>query len=224
MKGGSPALVVAVVIVAGLVGLAWVVAPLTGREASPSVAAVPSGLDARTSSPIGTPRATPSPAPTSTAEPTPSPTASPSPSPTPTETPAPEETLDPRLAYAAFLAHLDDARTIASDLSQGLLASAQAGDEAATRATARQMLSFADDQRVWLAGNPPADCYRKAHTAASEFVEAYARVADLAIEWADADAGLDKLAALARLGVAGDAAGAALDALVKALGKSTCLD
>lgn len=55
-------------------------------------------------------------------------------------------------------------------------------------------------------------------------MEAYARVADLAIEWADADAGLDKLAALARLGVAGDAAGAALDALVKALGKSTCLD
>lgn len=218
---------VAVLAVIAVILLVRVVTMGSGAGAAGSAAPSASAVAAASASDTVA-SASPSPGPSTSLAPTPSPSPTPSPtptatpSPTPTETPTPEETLDPRVAYAAFLAHLDDARTQASDLSQRLLASAEAGDEAPARDTAVQMLAFADEQRDWLAANPPAGCYKKAHIAANDMVEAYATVADLAIEWADADKGFDKLTALAKLGVAGDDARTTLDALVKALGKTTC--
>jgi len=128
------------------------------------------------------------------------------------------------VAYAAFLVELDEARTEGADLNGRLLVAAEAGDTAMVRSTALDILAFADRERDWLAASPPARCYRGAHRAARDLIEAYATVAERSIEWADADKGLDRLAALARVGVAGDGARTALDALVTALGKVTCLD
>lgn len=162
----------------------------------------------------------PSPSPS----PSPLPTASPTPSAQPNPTDGPDATLDPRVAYAAFLVELDEARTEGADLNGRLLVAAEAGDTAMVRSTALDILAFADRERDWLAASPPARCYRGAHRAARDLIEAYATVAERSIEWADADNGLDRLAALARVGVAGDGARTALDALVTALGKVTCLD
>ncbi len=185
-----------------------------------SVASSPSSPSSPVVDPSQGPASSPSSPPPS---PSPLPTASPQ-SAQPNPTDGPDGTLDPRLAYAAFLVELDEARTEGADLNRRLLVAADVGDTVMVRSTALDIIAFADRERDWLAASPPARCYRGAHRAAQDLIEAYATVAERAIEWADADKGLDRLAALARVGVAGEGARTALVALVTALGKVTCLD
>jgi hypothetical protein len=214
MTRGTLALVASLAI--GIV-LAWalvarVIAPALDGEADAS----PSPLAVASSSPAPTPRA-----PTPTAAPTASPNPTPTSTPRPTE--RPEATGDPRLAYAEFLAQLDEDRKTVSTMTDRLVAAADAGDRDTVRDTAGDILQFADGERVWLAGHPPADCYATAHAAAGTMLEAYATVAERAIDWADAEAGLDSLAALGDVLAAGSSARDALATLVTALDAATCL-
>jgi hypothetical protein len=200
---------------------------VTGADAVASDRAPSSGPsnavigDVASASPTGTATAEPpTPAPTATAEPT----ATDTPKPAPTGSPrGSDATDDPRLRYAEFLVRLDDARTEVAPLNAAISDAAKTGDKDTVRATAVDILQFADRERDWLVGHPPADCYTAAHDAAGAMLEAYATVADRAIDWTGAKAGLGALQALARVAEAADDAQTALRDLGRALESTTCL-
>jgi hypothetical protein len=150
----------------------------------------------------------------------PSSTGTPKPAPTRTSRPA-DPPGDPRLLYAEFLLRLDDARDEVAPLNAALTTAAQTGDKPVVRDTSVDILRFADRERDWLAGHPPADCYAGAHEAAGSMLEAYATVADRAIDWT-ARTGLAALQALARVAEAADDAQVALTELAHALETTTC--
>ncbi len=158
-------------------------------------------------SPSDATAATDAPAPTETAEPT----------------EAPDAPSDPRLAYAEFLLRLDAARAEVQDLNATIVVAAEAGDKPTVRAAAVDILQFADRERDWLLTHPPAACYADAHDAAGAMLEAYATVAERAIDWADADTGLETLDALAEVVTAAGDARVALDVLAGELEGTACL-
>ena len=223
MTSGRVALVGGFAIIAVL---AWVAVTRFVLPASADDGAVPTGSSASTNPSSGAvaseaPGRSASPVPITSSRPSSTPTATPTATPKPTKRPT--TTGDPRVAYAAFLARLDDARRTATDLADGLAAAVQAGDRATARATAVDILRFADGEHDWLKAHPPADCYAAAHDAAGSMVEAYATVADRAIDWVDAPAGLAALDALGKVLAAGADARDAASSLAGALEASTCL-
>jgi hypothetical protein len=184
----------------------------TAAVASPPVSAEPLGTASPTTTPepdepsTGPTDATDTPTPTETAEPT----------------EAPDPPSDPRLAYAEFLLHLDAARAEVQDLNATLVTAAENGDQATVRAVSVDILQFADRERDWLLTHPPAACYADAHDAAGAMLEAYATVAERAIDWADADTGLEALDALADVVTAAGDARVALEALAQELEVTAC--
>ncbi len=217
----GPAILLALGLVVLVLG--WVVLTRDGST-PPSGSASPGPSAAIASDPAVSPHATPPPTPTP--EPTPDPTAEPTATPTdppPTAAPTerPTKTEDPQVSYVRFLARLTEDRSTVADLNQRLADAGEGGDRATARATAVEILQFADGERDWLSAHPPADCYAAAHAVASSMLDAYATVADRAIAWADAE-GLEALGALADLVTAGDTARDALAHLVTALEQTTC--
>jgi hypothetical protein len=150
----------------------------------------------------------------------PSPTSRPTVVPTRTPRP-PAPSGEARLLYAEFLTRLDDDRATVGPLNAALTSAAQTGDKPAVRETAVDILQFADGERDWLLGHPPADCYATAHDAAGSMLEAYATVADRAIEWTNRT-GFAALQALARVAEAADDAQAELARLAEALETTSC--
>ncbi len=146
---------------------------------------------------------------------------------TPTATPAgadpPVPTEDPRLRYLAFRLRLGDAGAAAAAYGEALLAAAEDGDRATVRSTSVDILQSTDGERDWLLAHPPATCYAPAHAAAMRMLEAYANVAEHAIDWTDATPGLDALDALVALADAGTVASDALAVLAGELEAATCL-
>lgn len=145
--------------------------------------------------------------------------------PTPTETAEPTvapDPTDPRLAYAEFLVRLDAARAEVQDLNETIVVAAEADDKPTVRAAAVDILQFADRERDWLLAHPPAACFADAHDAAGAMLEAYAAVAERAIDWVDADAGLETLDALADVVTAAGDARVALETLAQELEATSC--
>ncbi len=146
--------------------------------------------------------------------------------PTPTETAepteAPDPPSDPRLAYAEFLLRLDAARAEVQDLNATIVVAAEADDKPTVRTAAVDILQFADRERDWLLTHPPAACYADAHDAAGAMSEAYATVAERAIDWVDADAGLETLDALAAVVTAAGDARVALETFAQELEATAC--
>jgi hypothetical protein len=142
----------------------------------------------------------------------------------PDPTAALDPSVDPRLAFAEFLLRLEAARGEVQDLNATLIAAAEDGDPATVRATAVDILQFADGERDWLLAHPPAACYADAHEAAGTMLEAYATVAERAIDWVDADPGLEALDALADVLAAAEEARDALIDLGRDLEAATCRD
>jgi hypothetical protein len=216
---GSLALAVLVVwaLVAGLLlpALTGTAPPSAAAEATPAERS-PTPVPTATSTATAT-----DPGPTATAATADPPTADP---PTTDPTDGADPTLDPRLAFAEFLLRLDAARVEVQDLNATLVAAAEDGDPATVRATAVDILQFADGERDWLLAHPPAACYADAHEAAGTMVEAYATVAERAIDWVDADPGLDALDALADVLAAAEVARDALGDLGRDLEAATCRD
>jgi hypothetical protein len=219
---GSLALVILVVwaIVARLM-----LPALSGAaDAAPSTSASSGASPAVTAAPSASALAAATPTP-ALAEPSPSPTiATDAPTPTQTDDPTgePDSPTDPRLAYAEFLLRLAAARADVQDLNAALVVAAENGDTTTVRATAVDILQFADRERDWLLTHPPAACYADAHDAAGAMLEAYATVAERAIDWADADTGLETLDALAEVLTAAGEARVALDDLAQELEAATC--
>jgi hypothetical protein len=227
MTSGRIALVAGVAII---VVLAWVavtrsVVPATagdGAAASAALATSPSSVVGASSVPSeASPITVPSGEPSASAAPSPTPAGTPRPSSKPTR--GPSTTDDPRVAYAAFLARLDDDRRTATDHADQLVAAIEDGDRAAARSTAVDILQFADGEHDWLTAHPPADCYIAAHDAAGSMVEAYATVADRALDWVEAAPGLATLDALGKVIGAGSDASDAAATLAGSLEASTCL-
>lgn len=217
----------AVVVLVAWAAIGRSVLPLFDRSASPSasppLAAVASASpDAQM--PSTAPTEVPSRAPTlSPSPPSATPATDPPPE-APRATAAPEApgaADDSREWYVAFLKRLDDARADVQGSSETLVGAAEAGDQAAVRAAAVDILQFADRERDWLLAHPPADCYASAHASAGMMLEAYATVAERAIDWVDAD-GLQALDALAGVLVAASEARATLGDLAGELEATTC--
>ena len=194
------------------------------------VAVVGRGRDRGGSAQVEAPTPTAAVAPTSraTAIPTPAPTPVPTSAPTVASSPAPPVTAAPRssgptrLAYAAFLARVNDDRATVNGLNSALSASAETQDADAVRRAAVDILDFVDIERDWLREHPPAACYAVAHAAANAMLDAYGTAADAFIAWAATGGGL---AGLAALGQALDTAQGAADALTSfgtVLGATRC--
>ena len=145
--------------------------------------------------------------PTVTSGPPPTPTAPPTPEPTPTAVPTaePAPPEDARLAYAAFLSRLNDARAKAEALNASLRAAGETGSSDGVRSVAVEILDFVDEERDWLRDHPPAACYADAHASAQAMVTAYGTVGEESLRWAAAE-GLDVVAALAAVYEAAEAA------------------
>jgi hypothetical protein len=205
--------IVLAAVVLGAVGWAWARSrdPAT---ASPSPgSSAPAGPSGSALAAIATPSPTPSTVPS--ARPTASAT-------TPPRTSPPRATGDPRLAYAEFLLRLNDDRATVERLNATLTDAVKSTDTDATQAAAVNILDFVDQERVWLIGHPPADCYAAAHDAALSMLEAYGTAAERFVDWAATGGGLGGLPAL---GTALDAANVATDALTAlghALEGTTC--
>jgi hypothetical protein len=194
---------------------------IAAASPTPSAAAAPSPSLAPTALPTVSPTLEPA-----TTGPTTEPTfaATPEPTDTPTRSPhLPEPSGDPRLLYAEFLLRLDDARAEVAPLNTALVRAARVGNATGVKSAAVAILQFTDRERDWLLGHPPTACYANAHEAAGSMLEAYATVADRAIEWTTAETGLPALEALTRVLAATDEAQAALIELGEALESSTCL-
>ena len=188
-----------------------------GRGSPAGVADVsPSPSASSTATPTVTPPATPSPSPSVIA---------PTPTPTPTTAPAttpPRASGPPLLAWAEFLARLNQDRSTVEGLNAALTTAAQAQDPDAVKAASVDILDFVDGERDWLRDHPPADCYSAAHAAAAAMLDAYGTAADRFIDWSASGGGL---AGLPDLGVALDAADsarAAFESFVAALEGTTC--
>ncbi len=216
------------VLVGGVVIVAVIavgaLAAVTTRQpdASPAPSAEPSPTASVGQAASGTPRdATPSPTVLlETPDATPIPTATVDPTPRPT--PRPRTTGDPGLAYAEFLRRANDDRSTAEALTRALTAAVEDQDRDAVRAASVDILAFADSERDWLLGHPPAACYADAHDGATAMLVAYGTAADRFIAWSDAAPGFESLAALALAAQAADAARDALAAFVQALEATTC--
>jgi hypothetical protein len=142
---------------------------------------------------------------------------------TPESTPAASTSTDEtRSRFRAFVTRLETDRRRVAELNDALLTGARADDPGVVRSAAVDILQFADGERDWLLAHPPADCYAAAHAAAGSMLEAYATVADRAIDWVDAEPGLAALDALAAVFVAASSAQDAVPALTGALEASTC--
>ena len=185
-------------------------------------------------SPAGVSEVSPSPSASSGATPsrTPSPTPTPSPSlvvatPAPTPTPAPPTTPPrasgpPLLAWAEFLARLNQDRSTVEGLNAALTTAAQAQDPDAVKAASVDILDFVDVERDWLRDHPPADCYAAAHGAAAAMLDAYGTAADRFIDWSASGGGLAGLPALGVALEAADTARAAFETFVAALEATSC--
>ena len=168
------------------------------------------------------PTATPSPAGSATASPA---APEPTPEPAPTTAPAtrpPRATGPPLLAWAEFLAHLNEARSTVEGLNGALTRAAEAQDADAVRAASVDILDFVDVERDWLRDHPPADCYAEAHGAASAMLDAYGTAAERFIDWSSSGGGLAGLPALGVAVEAAETARAAFTAFVAALEGTTC--
>jgi len=150
------------------------------------------------------------------------------PAPTPVPTPAPIVTAAPRasgparLAFAAFLARVNDDRATVNGLNSALSAAAETQDTDAVRRAAVDILDFVDVERDWLREQPPAECYAAAHTAANAMLDAYGTAADRFIDWAAAGGGLAGVTALAAAVDAAQAAGDSLAAFGTTLTATRC--
>jgi hypothetical protein len=189
-------------------------------SASAQGSAAGSGVASVTVSPSATATATPS------VPPSPQPEASPAiPAPTPSRAPAtapPRASGPPRLAWAEFLAHLNEDRATVEGLNAALTTAAQAQDAAAVRVAAVDILDFVDVERDWLRDHPPADCYADAHAAATVMLDAYGTAADRFIDWTETGGGIGGLPALGDAVTAAEAARSAFATFVTALEATTC--
>ena len=128
----------------------------------------------------------------------------------------------PRLAWAEFLAHLNEDRSTVDGLNTALTTAAQAQDTDAVKAASVDILDFVDVERDWLRDHPPADCYAAAHGAAAAMLDAYGTAADRFIDWTTTGGGLGGLPALGDAVAAADTARAAFETFVAALEGTTC--
>jgi hypothetical protein len=188
--------------------------PTGSTTARPSPSAPNSDATATT----GT--STPSALPSATAS-TPTTTPEPAPSRAPVTTP-PRASGPPLLAWAEFLAHLNEARSTVEGLNAALTRAAQAQDVDAVKAASIDILDFVDVERDWLREHPPADCYAEAHGTAAAMLDAYGTAADRFIDWTTSGGGLGGLPALGVAVDAAETARAAFASFVTALEGTTC--
>jgi len=141
--------------------------------------------------------------------------------PAPSKAP-PRASGPPRLAWAAFLARLNEDRSTVEGLNAALTTAAQAQDPDAVKAASVDILDFVDVERDWLRDHPPADCYAAAHGAAAAMLDAYGTAADRFIDWTATGGGLGGLPALGDAVAAADSARAAFETFVAALESTTC--
>jgi hypothetical protein len=141
--------------------------------------------------------------------------------PAPSKAP-PRASGPPRLAWAEFLAHLNEDRSTVDGLNAALTTAAQAQDVGAVKAASVDILDFVDVERDWLRDHPPADCYAAAHGAAAAMLDAYGTAADRFIDWTTTGGGLGGLPALGAAVDAADTARAAFETFVSALEGTTC--
>ena len=214
MSKGTGALFVVLAVSAVAVWVA-LLSQLLGSSSS----AGPSGSSSVAAASHRTPTATPS------ARRSSAPSASPAPrrsaSPSSKATAAPRATGDPRVAYAEFLLHLDDARQTAQQLNDDLRQTGESGDTAGVVQAAHDIQALATRERRWLKGHPPADCYADVHAATGDLLDAYDEVARLALVWTEAS-GLGVFGALQDLATAVQTAGAAATAVGDAASTTTC--
>ena len=141
--------------------------------------------------------------------------------PVPSKAP-PRASGPPRLAWAAFLARLNEDRSTVEGLNAALTTAAQAQDPDAVKAASVAILDFVDVERDWLRDHPPADCYAAAHGAAAAMLDAYGTAADRFVDWTTTGGGLGGLPALGDAVAAADTARAAFETFVTALEGTTC--
>ena len=141
--------------------------------------------------------------------------------PAPSKAP-PRASGPPRLAWAKFLARLNEDRSTVDGLNAALTTAAQSQDTDAVKAASVDILDFVDAERDWLRDHPPADCYADAHGAAAAMLDAYGAAADRFIAWTTTGGGLGGLPALGDAVAAADAARAAFETFVAALEGTTC--
>jgi len=201
-----------------LVATFWRGSPTGSTDASPSLSAPSPHATATmgTSTPSGLPSATAStPATASTTTPGPAPSRAPATAP-------PRASGPPLLAWAEFLAHLNEDRSTVEGLNAALTTAAQAQDADAVKAASVDILDFVDVERDWLREHPPADCYAAAHGAAAAMLDAYGTAAERFIDWTTTGGGLGGLPALGDAVKAADTARAAFETFVAALERTTC--
>jgi hypothetical protein len=186
----------------------------TGDIASPS-ASIPSAT--ASASPLPSVEPSPSVTAATSAATTPAPPSSTAPASAP-----PRASGPPLLAWAEFLARLNEDRSTVESLNVALTAAAQAQDPTAVKAASVDILDFVDVERDWLREHPPADCYAAAHGAASAMLDAYATAADRFIDWSASGGGLGGLPALGVALDAADTARAAFETFIAALERTTC--
>jgi hypothetical protein len=143
------------------------------------------------------------------------------PAPAPSKAP-PRASGPPRLAWAQFLAHLNEDRATVDGLNAALTTAAQNQDVDAVKAASVDILDFVDVERDWLRDHPPADCYAAAHGAAAAMLDAYGAAADRFVDWTTTGGGLGGLPALGDAVGAADTARAAFETFVAALEGTTC--
>ncbi len=213
-------------LIGGLAIIAVVVwAVLLGQVFRGSTPAAPSGVAQASpapSSPAASARSAASPRPSTTsARPS---AAAASTDPAPTDAPAtkpPTGTGDPRLAYAEFLLHLNDARTTAQALNDDLRSTGELGDKAGVRTAVAGIQALIDREGRWLAGHPPAPCYAALHGKTVDLLADYGKVADKALVWADAS-GFGVLTALSELADAVQTATATATDVGSSIGAVSC--
>ena len=205
----------AVMVVAAV---ALLVATLGRGNPAAEIAASPSPPTPSGRATVSPATATPTVDPTATASANPSATpAAPAPSKAP-----PRASGPPRLAWAAFLARLNQDRSTVEGLNAALTTAAQAQDPDAVKAASVDILDFVDVERDWLRDHPPADCYAAAHGAAAAMLDAYGTAADRFIDWTTTGGGLGGLPALGDALAAADTARAAFETFVAALEGTRC--
>jgi hypothetical protein len=204
--------------VIAVAAVALLVATLGRGNPAAEIAESPSPPPASGRATVSPATATPSVDPTATASANPSATpAAPAPSKAP-----PRASGPPRLAWAAFLARLNEDRSTVEGLNAALTTAAQAQDPDAVKAASVDILDFVDVERDWLRDHPPADCYAAAHGAAAAMLDAYGTAADRFIDWTTTGGGLGGLPALGDAVAAADTARAAFETFVTALEGTTC--
>ena len=204
--------------VLAVAAVALLVATLGRGDPAAEIAESPSPPPASGRATVSPATAAPSVDPTATASENPSATpAAPAPSKAPARASGP-----PRLAWAAFLARLNEDRSTVEGLNAALTTAAQALDPDAVKAASVDILDFVDVERDWLRDHPPTDCYAAAHGAAAAMLDAYGAAADRFIAWTRTGGGLGGLPALGDAVAAADSARAAFETFVAALESTKC--